>query len=90
MAQSIDYVYSSGRLENRSSLEVDVANIKTTHTLNVESKLRIPKCDVEGGEENDHSDAPNDNDGDGEACGKKLRSVPHSRREFQAAQHSQP
>ncbi|KAM1052887.1 hypothetical protein ACFX13_000468 [Malus domestica] len=64
-AQSIDYVYDFDRLENRSSLEADTANIKTTHILNVESKPEIPKYDMAGEEEDDHSDAPDDDDGDG-------------------------
>ncbi|KAM1255664.1 hypothetical protein ACFX2G_030469 [Malus domestica] len=42
-AQSIDYVYGSGRLENRSSLEADIANIKPTHVFKRRRRHRPPQ-----------------------------------------------
>ncbi|KAM2623308.1 hypothetical protein TB2_027825 [Malus domestica] len=49
-----------------------MANIKTIHILNAESKPEIPKCEVAGGEEYDHSDAPDDDYEDG-SCGMRTR-----------------
>lgn len=43
--QKIDYVYGSGRLENRSSLEADIASINPTHVFNAAGVTGRPNVD---------------------------------------------
>lgn len=44
-AQGIEYVYGSGRLENRNSLESDIANINPTHVFNAAGVTGRPNVD---------------------------------------------
>lgn len=44
-AQNIEYVYGSGRLENRSSLEADLAAIQPTHVFNAAGVTGRPNVD---------------------------------------------
>lgn len=44
-AQGIQYEYGSGRLENRSSLESDIAEIKPTHVFNAAGVTGRPNVD---------------------------------------------
>ena len=44
-AQGIDYVYGSGRLENRSSLESDISTVKPTHVFNAAGVTGRPNVD---------------------------------------------
>ena len=44
-AQGIDFVYGSGRLENRSSLEADIAATKPTHVFNAAGVTGRPNVD---------------------------------------------
>lgn len=44
-AQKIEYVYGSGRLENRSSLEADIASINPTHVFNAAGVTGRPNVD---------------------------------------------
>ncbi|GFZ06909.1 nucleotide-rhamnose synthase/epimerase-reductase [Actinidia rufa] len=41
----IDYVYGSGRLENRSSLEADIADVNPTHVFNAAGVTGRPNVD---------------------------------------------
>lgn len=44
-AQGIEYEYGSGRLENRSSLETDLATVKPTHVFNAAGVTGRPNVD---------------------------------------------
>lgn len=44
-AQKIEYVYGSGRLENRSTLEADIASINPTHVFNAAGVTGRPNVD---------------------------------------------
>ncbi|KAL7188778.1 hypothetical protein ACSBR1_038602 [Camellia fascicularis] len=44
-SQGIDYVYGSGRLENRSSLDSDLASINPTHVFNAAGVTGRPNVD---------------------------------------------
>lgn len=44
-SQGIDYAYGSGRLENRVSLEADIANVKPTHVFNAAGVTGRPNVD---------------------------------------------
>ncbi|KAL9438645.1 hypothetical protein AB3S75_024337 [Citrus x aurantiifolia] len=44
-AQSIDFTYGSGRLENRASLEADIAAVKPTHVFNAAGVTGRPNVD---------------------------------------------
>ncbi|CAI0476558.1 unnamed protein product [Linum tenue] len=44
-SQGIDYTYGSGRLENRTSLENDIATIKPTHVFNAAGVTGRPNVD---------------------------------------------
>ncbi|KAI9076952.1 hypothetical protein K1719_041114 [Acacia pycnantha] len=44
-AQGIDFEYGSGRLENRSSLEADIAKVKPTHVFNAAGVTGRPNVD---------------------------------------------
>ncbi|GFQ04309.1 bifunctional dtdp-4-dehydrorhamnose 3 5-epimerase/dtdp-4-dehydrorhamnose reductase [Phtheirospermum japonicum] len=44
-AQNIDYVYGSGRLENRASLEADIASVRPTHVFNAAGVTGRPNVD---------------------------------------------
>ncbi|MBA0851527.1 hypothetical protein Goshw_021538 [Gossypium schwendimanii] len=44
-SQGIDYEYGSGRLENRISLESDIANVKPTHVFNAAGVTGRPNVD---------------------------------------------
>lgn len=44
-AQSIEYVYGSGRLENRPSLEADIASVRPTHVFNAAGVTGRPNVD---------------------------------------------
>ncbi|KAK7822413.1 bifunctional dtdp-4-dehydrorhamnose 3 [Quercus suber] len=44
-AQGIDFVYGSGRLENRSSLEADIAATKPSHVFNAVGVTSRPNVD---------------------------------------------
>ncbi|KAH6774132.1 nucleotide-rhamnose synthase/epimerase-reductase [Perilla frutescens var. frutescens] len=44
-AQNIDYVYGSGRLENRVSLEADIEEVRPTHVFNAAGVLGVPTVD---------------------------------------------
>lgn len=43
--QGIEYVYGSGRLENRSSLEADIAAVNPTHVFNAAGVTGRPNVD---------------------------------------------
>ncbi|XP_059661696.1 bifunctional dTDP-4-dehydrorhamnose 3,5-epimerase/dTDP-4-dehydrorhamnose reductase-like [Cornus florida] len=44
-SQGIDFAYGSGRLENRSSLEADLASVKPTHVFNAAGVTGRPNVD---------------------------------------------
>ncbi|KAI4315354.1 hypothetical protein L6164_028173 [Bauhinia variegata] len=44
-SQGIDYAYGSGRLENRSSLEADIATVNPTHVFNAAGVTGRPNVD---------------------------------------------
>ncbi|KAF6160421.1 hypothetical protein GIB67_019190 [Kingdonia uniflora] len=44
-SQSIEYIYGSGRLENRQSLELDLETIKPTHVFNAAGVTGRPNVD---------------------------------------------
>lgn len=44
-AQKIEYVYGSGRLENRPSLESDIASVQPTHVFNAAGVTGRPNVD---------------------------------------------
>ncbi|KZV55863.1 bifunctional dTDP-4-dehydrorhamnose 3,5-epimerase/dTDP-4-dehydrorhamnose reductase [Dorcoceras hygrometricum] len=44
-AQSIQYAYGSGRLENRASLESDIASVRPTHVFNAAGVTGRPNVD---------------------------------------------
>ncbi|KAF7828330.1 bifunctional dTDP-4-dehydrorhamnose 3,5-epimerase/dTDP-4-dehydrorhamnose reductase [Senna tora] len=44
-AQGIDFAYGSGRLENRSSLEADIAEVKPSHVFNAAGVTGRPNVD---------------------------------------------
>ncbi|KAI4315351.1 hypothetical protein L6164_028170 [Bauhinia variegata] len=44
-SQGIDYAYGSGRLENRSSLEADIATVNPIHVFNVAGVTGRPNVD---------------------------------------------
>lgn len=44
-SQGITYTYGSGRLENRSSLEADIAAVKPTHVFNAAGVTGRPNVD---------------------------------------------
>ncbi|KDP25530.1 hypothetical protein JCGZ_20686 [Jatropha curcas] len=44
-SQDIDYTYGSGRLENRVSLEADIATVKPTHVFNAAGVTGRPNVD---------------------------------------------
>ncbi|KAK2664689.1 hypothetical protein Ddye_003263, partial [Dipteronia dyeriana] len=44
-AQGIEFVYGSGRLENRASLEADIAEIKPSHVFNAAGVTGRPNVD---------------------------------------------
>ncbi|CAA0820538.1 Bifunctional dTDP-4-dehydrorhamnose 3-5-epimerase/dTDP-4-dehydrorhamnose reductase [Striga hermonthica] len=44
-AQNIDYIYGSGRLENRASLEADIASARPTHVFNAAGVTGRPNVD---------------------------------------------
>ncbi|XLV01980.1 hypothetical protein S245_016317, partial [Arachis hypogaea] len=42
-AQSIPFVYGTSRLENRSSLEADIADVNPSHVFNAAGMIGRPK-----------------------------------------------
>lgn len=44
-AQGLEYSYGSGRLENRASLEADLASVKPTHVFNAAGVTGRPNVD---------------------------------------------